>query len=77
MTASAVQAFLRATELDSLAQLRDGIDAAALADADPRIREVIATWTDRQALANLLMHAGLIPADLRVAALVRGLGADG
>ena len=75
VTASAVQAFLRTNELDSLVHLREGIDAAARNDAEPLIREVIARWNDRQALANLLMHAGLIPADLRVAALVRGLRA--
>lgn len=80
MTLSSVHAFLRAGELDSVAQLRTEVDDAVRADAgskpDAVIREVIKTWTDRQAVANLLMHAGLIPADLRVSSLVRGLGEE-
>lgn len=41
--------------------------------AQTRLQSVISVWSDRQAVANLLMYADLIPADLRVGALIRGL----
>lgn len=51
---------------------RDNSDPADARPTDP-IRDVIREWTDRQSVANLLMYPELIPEDLRVAALLRGL----
>jgi hypothetical protein len=68
-------AFLRADDLDAIADARgrirfiSKIDAAALAT-------VANEWSDEQAVANLLMYPEVIPQQARLATLRRGLGGD-
>jgi hypothetical protein len=67
-----LEAFLGAEDLsEALMALRwihafDGKDAAA-------IRLILEQWRDAQAVSNLLFHPTLIPEDVRVTSLFRGL----
>lgn len=48
--------------------------AGEITDADREtMRPVIQAWNDTQAVANLLIHPHLMPADLRLPALLRAL----
>lgn len=64
--------FLAAADLDQAQQIRDALGEDAGDGADLAAR-TIGAWADRQAVANLLMYPGLIPADARVPALIRAL----
>lgn len=64
--------FLRADDLDDL--LRVAMELRELSDDDARaIRVILDSWSDPQAVANLLIHPRFIPADIRVASLLKGL----
>ena len=65
---------LRSDDLEELAGLAADYEPSA-AD-EQAVGAVLAEWSDVQAVANLLMYPRLIPADKRVAALVRGLCDD-
>lgn len=71
--------FLTITDLDDLAAAhRELADAGGITpDAEAVVVGVLAGWTDRQALANLLMYPLLIPPDFRLAAIERALGEAG
>lgn len=66
-------AFLSAWDLDDTAAAAAAVDAQ---QAQPLFREVIGSWTDVQAVANLLLHPALLPSDVRVPALINALVAD-
>lgn len=64
--------FLATEDLDDLLEARD--DLGALSDDDLQVvRAVLAAWRDEQAVSNLLIHPELIPRDLRIATLTRGM----
>lgn len=66
-----LNAFLRSDELDDTITLAHQLNVQ---DADmDAIRDAVAAWTDEQAIANLLMYSYLLPDDMRVATLLRGL----
>jgi hypothetical protein len=67
-----LEMFLKAEDLDDVLRARRGI-ATLTPEETGRVASIIRDWTDRQAVANLLFHPGLIPADLRFEALDRGL----
>jgi hypothetical protein len=67
-----LEAFLAAEDLDELLNARGKI--AALAPEDEAVvRAVISEWRNPQANSNLLFHPALIPADIRLPTLFRGL----
>jgi hypothetical protein len=72
----ALDDFLAATDLDDLADAYGAL-AESLPLDDKRISHVLASWTDVQAVANLLMYPTVIPDELRVAALLRGIRSEG
>ena len=74
MTTDPLDRFLRATDLDELAERLDELPAP---DATGRATAVVEAWSDPQAVANLLMYPAVLPADHRVRALLRGLRSDG
>jgi hypothetical protein len=63
---------LAAEDLDDLMRI-----ASELPELSPNdvavVREVIQDWRPQQAVANLLFHSRLIPPDIRVATILRGL----
>ena len=64
--------FLQTEELDDAQQLAEG--AAPRKESDRHtVTQILECWDDPQAVANLLMHPELIPAEARGAALLRGL----
>ena len=64
--------FLRTEDLDDLLDALD--DLGPLTPDDVQVvRAIIQEWRDEQAVSNLLIHSHLIPDDIRVASLVRGL----
>jgi hypothetical protein len=66
--------FLGTGDLDELLALRQEIGDEPATGRDARaIATVLDGWTDVQALANLLMHPSLIPAERRHSELMRGL----
>lgn len=67
-----LEAFLFAQDLDELLAARQAIQAADADDAAV-IRAVLREWRNPQSVSNLLFHPSLIPADIRVATLLRGL----
>lgn len=74
-TADALGVFLAADDLDVVADARAGLPGPdALTSA--RIAAVIDAWSDRQAVANLLLCPDLIPAAHRAGAVERALRGD-
>jgi hypothetical protein len=67
-----LQAFLAADDLDELLNARQQIASLGAQDTAV-VRSVLGQWQNPQAVSNLLFHPGLIPEDLRVASLFRGL----
>jgi hypothetical protein len=65
-------AFLAADELDVLSTLRDEITTIDRQEA-AELSAVVQTWSDLQAVANLLFYPELIPRPDRLPSLVRGL----
>jgi hypothetical protein len=75
LSVSLLHRFLAAADLDDLAAIREELLGAEL-DTDDRLEvtAVLHDWDDIQAVANLLMHPQLIPADERAPSVQRGLG---
>jgi hypothetical protein len=69
---AALQAFLDARDLDTLADAHESLSTLDAADT-AAVRRVLHQWRDPQAVANLLMYPLLIPDDARAAAVQRGL----
>jgi hypothetical protein len=70
-------AFLAAEDLDELLAAREAITSISKDDA-MALHDLVAAWSDEQAVANLLMYPELIPPVDRAAALAEGLsGARG
>jgi hypothetical protein len=67
-----LEAFLAAEDLDEVLNARGKI-AAIAADDEASVRAVLAEWRNRQAVSNLLLYPALIPEDIRLATLFRGL----
>lgn len=65
-------ALLVAEDLDELLRARRNIESIDTEDTEV-LREVIVHWENPQAVSNLLFHPDLIPEDLRLDALVKGL----
>ncbi len=64
--------FLQSEELDDTQQLASGL--LPMKESDGQfIRRILERWDDPQAVANLLMHPEVIPAEARGATLLRGL----
>jgi hypothetical protein len=75
VTPSPIDVFLASTDLDDLA---DASEALTLHPDDTgHAASAIESWSDLQAVANLLMYPAVLPEQLRVAALLRGLRGDG
>jgi hypothetical protein len=67
-----LKAFLAAEDLDDVDSAKP--DSRALTAEDTAtIRSTLQRWRDAQAVSNLLLYPDLIPADLRVTSLFRGL----
>ena len=71
-----MEAFIFSKDLDELLQARQAITALD-EDDEAVVRAVIKEWSNPQSVANLLFHPSLIPADIRVATLLRGLAERG
>jgi len=69
---SELKAFLVAEDLDDAQDARHKIKSVTATDA-AAIRTILKQWSDAQAVSNLLIHADLIPEDVRLASLYRGL----
>jgi hypothetical protein len=69
---SELQAFLAAEDLDEVLNARQKIAALDAGDTAV-VRSVLQQWRNPQAISNLLMHASLIPKDVRLPSLFRGL----
>jgi hypothetical protein len=69
---AALQAFLDARDMDTLADAHESVSTLDAADI-AAVRRVLHQWRDPQAVANLLMYPLLIPDDARTAAVQRGL----
>lgn len=67
-----LEIFLGAEDLDDLLHARQSISALDAEDV-VAIRSIIHEWQNPQAVSNLLFHPTLIPEDLRLASLFRGL----
>jgi tetratricopeptide (TPR) repeat protein len=67
-----LKAFLAAEDLDDVGDARASIKSVAAADK-AAIRGILKEWKNQQAVANLLIHADLIPEEDRLATLFRGL----
>jgi tetratricopeptide (TPR) repeat protein len=67
-----LKAFLVAEDLDDIGDARQKIKSVMPTDA-AAIRAVLKQWSNAQAVSNLLIHADLIPEDIRLASLFRGL----
>jgi hypothetical protein len=67
-----LEAFLAAEDLDEVLNARGKI-AALAADDEATVRAVLAEWRNPQAVSNLLLHSTLIPEDIRLPTLFRGL----
>jgi hypothetical protein len=68
-----LKAFLGAEDLDDVGDTRDKIKVLSPKDSGA-IRAILKEWKDSQAISNLLIHADLIPEDVRLDSLFRGLG---
>src|SRR5262245_48765771 len=71
-TSPQLRAFLTTEDLDDLLNARQAIKALDAADT-AAVRSVLEQWHPPQAVANLLIHPDLVPEDVRLAALFRGL----
>jgi hypothetical protein len=69
---AALQVFLDARDLDTLADAHESLSSLDAADT-AAVRQVLHQWRDPQAVANLLMYPALIPEAERAAAVLRGL----
>jgi tetratricopeptide (TPR) repeat protein len=67
-----LKAFLVAEDLDDVGDARAKIKSVSPGDA-AAIRAILKQWRNAQAVSNLLMDSDLIPEDMRLAALFRGL----
>jgi HEAT repeat protein len=68
-----LKAFLAAEDLDDADEARKKLKSLSDADA-AAVGSVLRQWQDVQAVSNLLFHPDLIPEDVRLATLFRGLG---
>lgn len=74
---SSITEFLAADDLDLLVEARRQIEEISSQDA-AEIAHIIESWSDHQALANLLMYPEILPERIRPGALLRALsGGDG
>lgn len=64
--------FLAAEDLDDLMRIASELPELSANDVAV-VREVLHDWQPQQAVANLLFHSRLIPPDIRVATILRGL----
>jgi hypothetical protein len=64
--------FLGAEDLDDVLRARQKISSLDTRDEEV-IRAVLAQWQNPQAVSNLLLHPTIIPKDIRLASLLRGL----
>lgn len=71
-----LEAFLFSKDLDQLLEARQAIKAVD-EDDEAVIRAVLKEWSNPQSVSNLLFHPSLIPADIRVATLLRALAERG
>jgi len=69
---SALKALLAAEDLDDLGDAEDSIMFVTPGDAKA-IRDILKEWDSPQAVSNLLMYPNLIPEDVRLASIFRGL----
>src|SRR6266446_8357932 len=67
-----LQEFLGAGDLDEVLRALQRITSFDAGDA-AAVRSVLLQWQSPQAVSNLLFHPTLIPEDLRLASLFRGL----
>jgi hypothetical protein len=67
-----LKAFLAAEDLDDVGDARAKLKTVN-ADDTAAIRSVLAKWENAQAVSNLLIHSDLIPEDIRLSSLFRGL----
>jgi hypothetical protein len=67
-----LKAFLAAEDLDDVGDAHDKIKALTPDDKEA-IRFVLKQWENAQAVSNLLIHPDLIPEDIRLTSLFRGL----
>ena len=68
---TSLETFLKADDLDALLRARE--DISLTPEESALVASVIHSWSDRQAVSNLLFHSDLIPATLRFEALDRAL----
>ncbi len=71
-----METFLFSKDLDELLESRQAIKALDQ-DDEAVVRAVLKEWSNPQSVSNLLFHPSLIPADIRVASLFRGLAERG
>jgi hypothetical protein len=67
-----LEEFLGAEDLDDLLRARQRIASLDTGEASA-VRSMLQRWEDPQAVSNLLFHPALIPEDIRLASLFRGL----
>ncbi|WP_028644421.1 hypothetical protein [Nocardioides sp. URHA0020] len=67
--------FLACSDLDDLTAAYDALPDSP--DVSSRAVDVVQAWTDVQAVANLLLHASVLPPDVRSQAVLRGLREPG
>jgi hypothetical protein len=67
-----LRTLLTATDLDNLSSARDNISDLNYEDTEELIR-ILQKWTDTQAIANILMYPDLIPEDVRLDYVLKGL----
>lgn len=72
----ALAEFLAADDLDLLMDARDRIEGITKRDAAD-IADIVESWSDEQAVANLLMYPEVIPERVRPAAVLRALSDEG
>lgn len=70
-----IDVFLTAIDLDELSDAGEALPR--LPDDTGHAAAAIESWSDVQAVANLLMYPAVLPEQLRVDALLRGLRGDG
>lgn len=67
-----LRAFLTTEDLDDVGDALGKLKTLG-ADDTSAIRSVLAKWENAQAVSNLLIHSDLMPEDIRLASLFRGL----
>ena len=70
-----IERFLAATDLDLAVSAFEALTEISRDDAAALV-EVVVSWSNAQAVANMLMHPAIIPAPYRVPSLLRGLATD-